>query len=85
MEIEKLDYALSIREKIDALMGIKKQLQDAPDLQEVLTKEYKDFAFALPGDDVFNEATVAMKKFHSAWISQIDSMIDSLRTEFDAL
>lgn len=85
MEIEKLDDALSIREKIDALMGIKEQLQDAPGLQEVLTKEYKGFALALPGDDVFKEANVAMQKFHSAWISHIDSMIDSLRTEFDAL
>lgn len=87
MQIETLDKALSLSNKIAQLEAVKTNLINNPGFGAVIKSEMdkQGVPEAIPSADMLNEMEVASAQFNQKWVKYIDEQIGLLQAEFEAL
>lgn len=85
MQIETLDKALSVSNKIAQLESVKQSILDNPGFSVVITEKMADIPEAVPSEEMMNDMEVFTTQFNEKWVQYIDSQISVLQDEFEAL
>ena len=85
MDINALEKAGEIKEKIEFLNSIKSNLQKEPTMADELKEHLGGFPEAIPPANSLNMVTNALAAFNEGWITHIDTLIAKLEEEIASL